>query len=792
MKFFTFVFLITVTSLSFTQSFRLEGTVAASELDKEIGQITIFSLPDSSLKKGSYIDSSYFSVVVPNQGESQYYAKFKLRGYVDSLIPFEVTDSVVHLGVINLQKDLNLETVEVFYREPMYKRTMDGIKIKVDGTTLETLDNLFEILKASPKLMSPDDESIEIIGKGSPLILIDRQPILTNDELKAIPANMIEKIEIITNPSAKYRAQGRGSGVIEVYTKDFRLQGYNMNINLNGGINTQLKPTARLGIGLSLKKKKFSLNAYLSGNYRSQNSFGTSDQSVLDSTNRTTNSSFDRDGWNTWQYVSIKAAYQINPSHKITAGISSNGSLNSSENISNTLYYENELLTTDKNLTSEAGSTWLNNSSFLNYIWETDTNKSSLEINLNYQLKINEGSATYRSLYEDIPNSLFSNFDIKNDSKNRPNIAELRVTYEHVFDTSGWKLSGGGSYNILFNGMKFDQFNWVDNQWEVDALFTNSYDYVEQTGSVFTEVTKNWAKVGVRIGVTGEYTSLSGYSNSLSKQFIDSTYFIPFPSGSIMIQPTEKVSMTLRYSSGISRPQFSNYDPFVRIQDSLSVQFGNPYLRPGIRQNVGLDFDLFYLYGFSVDYSHTSSPQSNLTFIDDSTFLLNSTPWNADQRQSLSVSLNLPLKTKWMSGWNSIWMNYSRFDFSPEFQRADFFNVTFGLWSYLSFFLPHDFTLTNRLSISKWGNENSTNNVRANWGLKLTKKMLKKTLRIFVEVSDIIPPKNKSNGFATNFQSSSVSQYQFTSFKLGVYYKFGRLKQETNIKESKSGQSGRI
>ncbi|UKN01334.1 outer membrane beta-barrel protein [Paracrocinitomix mangrovi] len=784
------IILVVLSSISFGQQLRVTGILAADDLSAKLGQITIHSLPDSSLRKGTYIDSSNFSLLMDRNGGTEFYAKLKLDGYSDTIINFSTSDSIHNLGMIVMSKNLELETFEFVYRQPTFERTMDGIKVNVEGTTLETMDNLFEILKASPKLSSPDDESIEIIGKGVPLILVDRQPILTNDELKAIPAEMVEKIEIITNPSAKYRTQGRGSGVIEVYTKNFRLQGYNMNVSGNGGINTQLKPTGRLGIGLSLKKKKFSMNMYASGNYRSSNSFGSTTTEIFDTTNRTTTSNYTDENQSIWQHFSIKSAYQINDKQKITAGVNGGGSIYKSISESNKMYFEgDELQTTNDKLGSD-GFTWLNSSAFLNYTVETDTFNSNFEVNLNYQYKIREGKATFYNDFIDTTGAVFKN-DIQNQNRNRPNVTEVRVTYEHVFDTSGWKLSGGGAYSIILNGMRFDQSNLIDDQWVNDPVYSNSYDYIEQNGSAFLETTKNWDKVSLRAGVTAEYTDLNGFSNSLNKQFIDSNYVMLFPSGSIMINPKDNFSMTLRYSSGIDRPSFSNYDPFVRIQDSLNISYGNPYLRPSVYHSTGVSFDFFNAYSLSVDYSYNHRPTSQLTFID-SNFVSNSTPWNSDNDQSLNVYISAPVKTKWMSGWNSLWMTYTMTQFTPEFQRADISYLTFGLWSNLNFYLPGDFTLTNRLHASRWGSENFLGNFRASWSMRLTKKLLDNNLRIFVEVQDIVPPKNKNYNYANNYTSYTEAQYAFTSFRLGIYYKFGRLRSEAQIQESKSNQSGRI
>jgi len=202
--------------------------------------------------------------------------------------------------------------------------------------------------------------------------------------------------------------------------------------------------------------------------------------------------------------------------------------------------------------------------------------------------------------------------------------------------------------------------------------------------------------------------------------------------------------------------------------------------------------DLFYMYGFSVDYSHTERPKSTLQFIDDSTFLMNSTPWNADQTQKLTLSFNIPLKTKWMNGWNSFGVVYSKYEFTEIFNRTDFYNLTYSLWSYMNFHLKGNVTLTNRLYIYKWGSANNIGNLQANWGIKITKKMLDNDLSVFLDVSDIVPPKSVGTSFAGNYETYSISRYQFTTFKVGMRFKFGRLKNEAQIKESSSGQGSRI
>lgn len=762
------------------------------EFPNGLGQAVIYSLPDSTLRKGGYLDSNVFNITFNTKNNVEFYLRLKVPGFSDTLIAFSATDSVIKLGDIELSSNRALDVIDVVYVKPMFERSMDGISVNVQGTSLQNLTNLFEVLKASPKLTSPDDERIEIIGKGVPLILVDRQAIISNEELKAIPASQIEKIEIISNPSAKYKAQGSGSGVIEVYTKNFHLEGYSMTVSADGGVSTQLMPTGRLTSGLSLKKKKFSLNGYLGANYNSGVTIGTTTGATTDDSNREQFSEYRNENGGTWQYYNLKGAYTISAKQRLTAGVNGYGSRSNTNNESSSEYFTNDVLMTKQVMLADPSTRWANNSAFINYTLETDTFHSAFEVNINYINKVSSGQGIYAGDFQDFTTNTSSIFKVRNDHKDRPNIGEVRINYDHNFDTTKWKLSVGGSYNMLFNGKVFNQFNPTGEAWIVDSVYSNSYDYQEQIGAVFAEVSKKWNKFGFRLGVRGEYTYLNGFSNSLDKEFIDSSYILPFPNASIMFEPNDKVGLTFSYSSGIERPQFSNFDPFVRIQDSLNISYGNPFLRPAIEQTLGMNVDLFYAYSFSVNYSYVDKPTSELSFVSDSTFLIETTPYNADYKQKLSFSLNLPIQLKWLTGWNSLWFDYNKYNFTTAFERDPFLNTSYGIYSNLNFVLPKDFSLLNRTYFYKYGNASMSSNAVVNWGMRLTKKYKGNNFQIYADVSNIIPQKNIYSQVSGNYNGKTITQNNFTSFKLGLFYKFGRLKRDTQIKESSSGQSDRL
>lgn len=655
------------TSVLFAQNTRIHLTIESEEIPSGIGRGIVYSLPDSTLIQGSYIDSTELSIQFPAKKGDLFYLKLNLPGYRDTLINFTVQDSIVELGTINLLNVQTLDEVNVVYREPYFERTINGIKVNVKGTTLEELNTLFDILKASPRLTSPDDESIEIIGRGVPLILIDRQPLMSNDELKAIPANQVERFEILTNPSAKYKAQGSGNGVIEIFTANFSLEGYRANIRLQGGANTEGKPNGSTNLGLSMKRKKFSLSGYGGVYYFSTNSFGESSGNSTVSDLRTAGS-FEGDRFNIWRNYKMKVGYAFSDSSRLSFGVYGNG-------------------------------------------------------------------------------------------------------------------SAGG----------FSRFTGNNGVWSEDNSARNSYNYLEHIVGGFAQISKMLTKkLGAQVGIRAEYTLLDGYSKTLDKQFMDSSYLLPFPNIGVLYKASENVSITAYYETGIDRPQFNNYDPFVRVIDSLTVQVGNPFLRPSYSHTFGAELELFYSYSLNFGYSRYMQEQSTISFTDTSTFVTTSTPWNSDYLETYSLSLSIPIRTKWLNGWNSFWVDYDNYNFTEIFGRDQFSNFNFGFYSYLTFNLPKDFQIMNRFSLNKWANDQMNGNINQRWGIRATKKFKKPDLNIFIEVQNIIPTVNKNDRTTGNYLYSSINRSQFTTFKAGIFFKFGRLKSDPSIKESKSGQNDRL
>lgn len=750
-------------------------------------QYAILSIEDSSMITGDIIE------------ENPFIFKHYQRHFLLQIYSTEYADTIIEIDVPKGTKEHEIPTVKLRSNElaevtvkvsrPMFRKSIRGMEVNVANTPLEKLDNAFQILKASPKVISPDDEQLMVIGKGVPKIFVDKQEVTSNDELKAMPAEMIDKIDIITNPSAKYAAEGT-SAVIEIYTSGFHLEGSRTNIGINGGVNTQGMPNLGGNIGMNMKRKKFSMNFDLSGRVNRSNSIYNNEY-IYANEQRTSEGA--GSGTNYFAYGNIKLKYEFNDKHALTFSTRGWGGGNKSTSETDGSFFNEDTLTSTFDKNNESTYGWLNLNAGLRYKWKTDTLGSYFTTRIGYRKRFNGGENENRTLYTD---PIFSNqnFNRRTENRDRPDIGTIEVDYVHQFDTTGWELATGISYSMLYNGTFYNQYNLINDQWIEDVAFTNSYDYTEQIGGVYIETTKEWDHFGLSFGLRGESTFIKGKSKSLNQTFIDTAYFNLFPNANLMFFFDNDMDLTLSYSTEFDRPRFANYDPFVRQSDSLNIEYGNPLLRPEYGHEVGLEWGIWKGLSFDVYYSHYTRPISDLTYVDETTGIVHNTSQNGNLSQSIEASINWPTRLSFWSGYHSFWFEYNKTSFTSEFDRLPFFGIGFGAYIYEHFDIPKDFFVNTSLQINRntWGGNLQSQTVY-NWNIGAGKKFLDGDMTLQLRVDNIIPRKYRNNTVGSNFSSSSFWQNQFTQFNVSLRYKFGRLKAVSQIQDvGGSSQGGRL
>ena len=119
------VFIFTFCSLSYGQTVHIVGHVVAETETIDLGQVVVFNRTDSSLVKGTYLDSTFFSLNFNPRNKTEFYLKISLPNYLDTLVNFDVTDTLVDIGIIALTKNQDLAMVDVVFKKEMFTRTMD-------------------------------------------------------------------------------------------------------------------------------------------------------------------------------------------------------------------------------------------------------------------------------------------------------------------------------------------------------------------------------------------------------------------------------------------------------------------------------------------------------------------------------------------------------------------------------------------------------------------------------------------------------------------------------------------
>jgi len=322
---------------------------------------------------------------------------------------FNLNSSSYEIPSITLQaRGTRLEEVTVTAQRPMIEMKADKVVFNVSGTVNSSGDNGLELLRKSPGVMIDNNENVNVLGKSGVKIYIDgKESPLTGDDLaaflKSLQADQIDAIEIITNPSAKYDAEGN-AGIINIRLKRDKNMGANANINL--GVSQGQKFQANGSVSGNYRNKK--TNVF--GNYGYRNGQNTNFMRLYREQNGLT---FDNrnDMLNDWEGHSYKIGTDYFINKKNTIGFLVNGYTGSSK-------FTSESRTPIATIGApEADSILVANS-------ETDSERDNHNFNINYQFD----SGKERTLNIDLDYGLYRN----RSEDMQPNFTETEQKHRHL------------------------------------------------------------------------------------------------------------------------------------------------------------------------------------------------------------------------------------------------------------------------------------------------------------------------------------------------------------------------
>lgn len=595
---------------------RIIESVANTPL--EYANILLLSLPDSTFVTGTTSgEDGYFRFDNLNSGK--YLLKISYIGFENRLIPVDVSAIPVDLGDIQLNESNVLGEVVVTSKIPAFQSGINGgIVANVSTTLLSTVGTANDVLQRMPGITT-DNNKLTVFGKGTPIVYINSRKVQDMLELERLESSEISTVELITNPGAKYDAEGRA--VLLIKTKS-RINGFSAQVT------ERLRITEYLGdnenISISHTKNKLNLFASYFHNHNkgaeSENHYFT-----LKSTDKL------------WQHTTLlpKNKYSVQ-SQQVSTGF--DFSINEKHAVGGQYQfytgntnldfpiYSSSLLNGEPYDTAFSQSVTKDNSHqhLVNAFYNGDfSDKFSLRFDFDYLKNHNDKD---QHAEESIDSAPVNVVDIFNQTDYDLYAGKL---------TSSWKSGGGlmefgAEYNnIAGNG--FVRSNGATDNTE----FTNT----EQKAAGFISYSNKFSKINVTAGLRYEFTSEKFTEGGNQKPFIDRQYKDLYPNISISTE-IRNVDLSLAFNKRTQRPSFSQLNGNVVYINRFVFQKGDPYLNKSNIYDVNLQATAKPFY-FNAGYTYSKNPV--LLYFksqDDNNGSILSTYSNFPKYETLYATLN--------------------------------------------------------------------------------------------------------------------------------------------------------
>ncbi|HEY1871555.1 MAG TPA: TonB-dependent receptor, partial [Chitinophagaceae bacterium] len=576
------------------QTGKITGTVKdASSKAIHSATVSLFKIKDSSLVKrmATNKNGEYEFLNIAN---GKYFITASNVGYNNtSSAGFEIssTNSSVNIPALTLnEQSKDLSGVTVTAKKPFIEIKLDKIVVNVDAAPTNAGATALEVLEKSPGVTVDNDGNISLKGKSGVTIMIDgRLTYLSSADLAALlknmPASALDQIEIITNPSAKYDAEGNG-GVINIKTKKGKMTGFNGSVMV--GVTTSfykhgdalyVTPKTQNSINFNYRKNKF--NFFV--NYNPNISQGKG--------NLTLNREFFDNNGNVSSYSDVNTKFRFgNHNHTLKLGVDYFADKKNTYGIVlNGFTFDGHPTPTTVTTLSDinhqpVGSLvsltqnnihFYNFSTNFNYRHQFDTAGRELTVDLDY------------IGYQNVSNMLLTTefFDESGQQTAEPlllkghlpsdiNIFSFKSDYTHPLKKGG-KIEAGVKSSYVKNNNLVDYERLYLNKWIPDAR-SNHFLYDENINAAYINVNKQIKKWNMQGGLRLENTNAKGFQVTNDSTF-KRNFTNLFPSAFVSYTLNTKNTLTVSFSRRIKRPNYQDLNPFTYFLDSLSYQKGNPY-----------------------------------------------------------------------------------------------------------------------------------------------------------------------------------------------------------------------
>ena len=620
------------------QTFEVSGTVRDGD-NQNIPFATVFLLQveDSITVKGvsANVDGRF---VIQNVLPNTYLLKASYIGKSSELIGIDVTRDVKMGTLIIGQNVEQLEEVVVASLKPMIERKADRLIFNVENTVISQ-GSSWDVLKRTPGVIA-NQEELQVRNQTATIYINDRKvqlsPQEVHDLLENYPAGHIKLVEVISNPPAKYDAEG--GPVLNIVTNRNISMGYKGNVNST--YTKGIFPKYTFGTSHFYKTKK--LNLFASYNYGPRKDFKNS-ESAINFINDTGvfsrwQTDFDKTTRTKAHTAQLNLDYTLDDSNELN--------FTSTALISPDKTFDNFQLTEMRNAQRLLDSTFTTQSDVIedksNFSADltykhTFTEKSSLQWNGHYTSFTLENSQNARSNYFDVTNQFIRNFGFFTDANQDIEIYTTQLDFSSAIGSVDFETGLKGSFINSNSGIAY--YNTTNNDLVFIQNLSDDYLYDEQVYAGYFSMSKDWEKWSLKAGLRAEQTKSSGFSASLS-EINDLHYFELFPTFHLLYALNENHSLSFDYSRKLARPRYEDLNPFRYYINENNFSEGNPNLLPNFSHNFNLNYTLKGEFFFDFYYRDNGNYISTLSFQDNQNFVLRDITQNVLESTSYGFDFN--------------------------------------------------------------------------------------------------------------------------------------------------------
>ena len=661
---------IFLTAFAHAQTTKVTGSVKDAE-GKALPSVTVSLLrtKDSSLAKLAVSDKAgqyEFSAIKPGK----YLISFTSVGFTKAFASaFEAGEVPVEIPAMTLTAaSKDIAGVTVVARRPLVETKIDKMVVNVDASPTNAGNTALDVLEKSPGISVDRDGNISLKGKAGVIILIDgKQTYLSGQDLanylRNLPANQLDQIELMTQPSAKFDASGN-SGVINFRTKKSVAKGFNGSINLS---YVQGKyPKSPNSFNFNYRKGKINLFSNLSYSYWDGFNDLTLTRKFTDQpTGKDTFSIFQNTymRFNSKNYSArVGMDYSINKT--TTLGFNLNGTYSERSNNGKTVsnFFEEGMMPQSINEAyTTAREPWKNFGANVNF--RKTLKKAGQEFSadadlVRYSSRSHQVSDNYRFTPSKVPMGVpyLLNGVLPQDIY----IYSGKIDYAHPLGKEA-KLEMGAksSYVKIDNNAPYYSYNHNTKADTIDGR-SDHFIYNENINAAYVNYSRQIKKWGIQAGLRLEHTHSEARSVVLGKK-VPRDYVQLFPTTYISYKQSDKNTFGLSYGRRLDRPSYQDMNPFQRILDQYTFQQGNPYLTPQFTHNVELSHNYKGRLNTVLNYTYTTDIINDIIKQNNATKVSFQTKENIATRRNIgvAVSYNAPI-TKWWSTsiYGNIFNNY--------------------------------------------------------------------------------------------------------------------------------------